>query len=101
MAKQKLTRSVVERLSPGDADYVVWDAELPGFGVRVKPSGVKSYVVQYRNRETGVSRRKTVGQTAPCSPSTRRGSGHGLFWRMPLREMTRSQTIAPFAPPPR
>src|SRR5215472_14312752 len=65
MAKQKLTRSVVERLSPGDADYVVWDAELPGFGVRVKPSGVKSYVVQYRNRETGVSRRKTVGQHGP------------------------------------
>ena len=62
MAKQKLTKSVVERLAPADADYVAWDAELPGFGVRVKPSGVKSYIVQYRNRKTGASRRKTIGQ---------------------------------------
>jgi integrase len=65
MAKQKLTKSFVERLSPADTDYVVWDAELPGFGVRVKPSGVKSYVVQYRNRKTGASRRKTIGQHGP------------------------------------
>ena len=65
MAKQKLTKSAVERLSPTDADYVVWDANLPGFGVRVKPSGVKSYVVQYRNRQTGASRRKTIGQHGP------------------------------------
>jgi integrase len=65
MAKQRLTKSVVEGLLPTDADYIVWDAELPGFGVRIKPSGVKSYVVQYRNRQTGTSRRKTVGQHGP------------------------------------
>jgi integrase len=65
MAKQKLTKSLVERLSPAAADYVVWDAELPGFGVRVKPTSVKSYIVQYRNRKSGVSRRKTIGQHGP------------------------------------
>jgi integrase len=65
MAKQKLTKPAIERFSPTDAEYVVWDAELPGFGVRVKPSGVKSYVVQYRNRKTGASRRKTIGQHGP------------------------------------
>ena len=65
MAKQRLTKSVVDRLKPAAADYLLWDAELPGFGVRVKPSGVKSYLVQYRNRKTGVSRRKTIGQHGP------------------------------------
>lgn len=62
MAKLKLTKSTVENLAPGSEDYVIWDSALPGFGVRVKPSKVKSYVVQYRNRKTGASRRKTIGQ---------------------------------------
>jgi integrase len=62
MARQKLTKSVVDRLSIRATEYVIWDAELPGFGVRVKPTGIKSFVVQYRNRKTGSSRRKTLGQ---------------------------------------
>src|SRR6516165_3128439 len=62
MARQKLTKSVVDRLSSRATEYVIWDAELPGFGIRVKPTGIKSFVVQYRNRKTGSSRRKTLGQ---------------------------------------
>jgi integrase len=62
MAKQELTKSAVESLACGGEEYVVWDSALPGFGIRVKPSNVKSYIVQYRNRKTGASRRKTIGQ---------------------------------------
>ena len=65
MAKKKLTKSAVERLAPSDQDCVTWDTALPGFGIRVKPSNVKSYIVQYRNRKSGASRRKTIGQHGP------------------------------------
>jgi hypothetical protein len=62
MARQRLSKSAVEGLLPGTADVLIWDAALPGFGVRVKPTGVRSYVVQYRNRATGASKRLTIGQ---------------------------------------
>jgi len=61
----KLSKSVVENIEPLETDVVVWDEALPGFGVRIKPSGVRSYVVQYRNRLTGASKRMTIGQHGP------------------------------------
>ena len=65
MAKQKLSKAAVERLQAGARELVVWDDALEGFGVRIKPTGVKSYIVQYRNRTTGASKRLTLGQHGP------------------------------------
>lgn len=42
-------------------DTFLWDGELRGFGIRVKPSGTKSFIIQYRNLE-GRTRRCVVGQ---------------------------------------
>lgn len=65
MAQLKLSKSTVDKIKPKSKDFIVWDMSFPSFGIRVKPSGVKSYLVQYRNRETGQSRRKTLGQHGP------------------------------------
>jgi Arm DNA-binding domain len=65
MARQKLTKTFVESIPIADHDVVVWDEALPGFGVRVKRSGVRSYIVQYRSRNTGASKRMTIGQHGP------------------------------------
>ena len=56
----KITKRVVENVKPGPSDVFLWDGETRGFGVRVKPSGRRSYIVQYRTLE-GVSRRMTLG----------------------------------------
>lgn len=67
----KLTNRTVSATRPRDRDVFVWDDELPGFGLRVKPSGVKSYVIQYRNRHND-SRRITIGRHGVIGPEKAR-----------------------------
>jgi integrase len=44
-----------------DKDVVMWDSGLPGFGLRARRNGKKTFVIQYRNR-CGRSRRMTIGR---------------------------------------
>ncbi len=48
MADLRITKRVVDRLTPRTNEFTVWDGKMPGFGVRVRPTGAKSYVVVYR-----------------------------------------------------
>lgn len=57
----KLTKRVIDQAKATKRDLILWDDSLPGFGVRVKPSGVKTFIVQYRNK-SGRSRRGSVGR---------------------------------------
>lgn len=45
----KLTKRAIDSLQARDKDYFEWDDELAGFGVRVWPTGKKTYVAQYRS----------------------------------------------------
>ncbi|MEI8396203.1 MAG: tyrosine-type recombinase/integrase [Rhodospirillaceae bacterium] len=44
----KLTKRTVEAAEPKEAEYMLWESDTPGFGVRVLPSGKKTYMIQYR-----------------------------------------------------
>ena len=58
----KLTKRSVDALAaPGKGQAFKWDGELRGFGVRVTASGLKSFILQYRNSE-GRSRRIVIGR---------------------------------------
>lgn len=60
-ADKKLTKRVVESIKPDKKDeLIVWDSEIRGFGLRVYPSGRRTYFVQYRN-EFHQTRRKKIG----------------------------------------
>ena len=56
----KLTKRAVEALKANGADTVYWDGELTGFGIRVRKSGRKNYVLQ--TRIDGKLRWFTIGQ---------------------------------------
>ena len=60
LQRTTISRRTVEALAVGK-DTVFWDSELPGFGVRVYPSGRKVYVVQTRAGGKA-AKRVTVGR---------------------------------------
>ena len=58
----RLTKRIVDSLkSEENKDVFVWDSEIRGLGVRLKPSGTKTFFVQYRNQARR-TRRLVVGQ---------------------------------------
>lgn len=57
---QRITKRAVDALRPGERDTLLWDAELPGFGVRCRSSGGKFYVLKYR--AGGRQRWYTIGR---------------------------------------
>src|SRR3546814_648616 len=76
----KITKRVVDAAETGSKDYVIWDDELPGFGLRVFASGKRSYVIQYRSR--GRSRRYTIGLHGVWSPETARREARSQLGRV-------------------
>jgi integrase/uncharacterized protein (DUF433 family) len=61
----KLTKRTIEALPVKPGDYIQFDSELAGFGVRVMPSGKRFFLIQYRRN--GRSRRVMLGQFGPVT----------------------------------
>lgn len=75
--RTKLTKRLVDGLEADpQRDRIVWDTEVPGFGIRIKASGVRSYLVNYRNAR-GRSRRLTLGKHGVLTPEEARTLARG------------------------
>jgi len=74
MSKSTITKSLVDSLRPRAAEYAVWDEKLPGFGVRVRPTGGITFIVVYRagTGRTAPTRRFTIGAVGKMTPDQAR-----------------------------
>jgi len=73
----KLTKRLVDSLKPKASDVVHWDSALSGFGVRVRPSGRKSYIVKCRCR--GRQIKMTIGTHGPITVEQARTKARGII----------------------
>ncbi len=76
-AQIKITKRTVDKLQADGRDQFYWDADLPGFGLRVRESGRKYYVAQFR--ANGRLRRMTLGRHGTIAPETARRRAMALI----------------------
>lgn len=70
----KITKKTVDALKPEADRFMSWDTEIPGFGVRVYPTGRKVYVLKYRvgGGRSGRIRWGTLGIHGSLTPDQAR-----------------------------
>lgn len=83
MATGFITKRTVDACEPQDRQFILWDGgdrAVKGFGLLVLPSGVKSYIYQYRlGGRAGKTRRYTLGRHgSPWTPDSAREAAKAL-----------------------
>jgi integrase len=81
----KLTRDSVAKLTlpPGRSEHVIWDDDIPGFGVRLRPHSA-TYVFRYRHGAR--QPRVTIGNVTAITISQARATAAKLYARVKLGE---------------
>ena len=83
----RLTKRTVEAIRPGERDRFLWDDELRGFGLRVYPSGVRKYLLQWKR--DGRTRRLVLGAHGPLTCEEARNDA-----RAKLGELAKGRDLA-------
>lgn len=111
MNRQRLTKKLVDSEQARDRDRIIWDSDLIGFGLRIRPGGSKTFIAQYRagGGRSGMTRRYTVGRYGVVTVDEARseakkilaaatqGSDPSKARQAKRREMTVEQLIGQFA----
>lgn len=82
--RKKLNKSAIDALAPRDREYLVWDTSLSNFGIRVQPSGRKSFLIQYRHQRR--TRRYAIGPFGPLTVQQARLKAKELLGQVALGE---------------
>jgi integrase len=76
----KLGQRLASTLQPNGADSIVWDDEIRGFGLRVRASGQKRWIFQYRPSGQATTKRLVIGDAGVMKAEEARtiAKGHSL-----------------------
>src|ERR1700722_1912921 len=77
----KLTKRFVDALKPVTRDTLFRDDELAGFALRAKPTGVRTWVIQYRN-SGGRTRKLALGRVGVLTPDEARQQARKALGRV-------------------
>jgi hypothetical protein len=75
----KLTKRFVDAIRPTGKEAFYWDDDMPGFGLRQKPTGALTWVVQYREKGHGQTRRMALGRVGILTPAEARTEARGAL----------------------
>ncbi len=80
--KLTIAKRAIDSLKPAEKPWIAWDDKLTGFGVQVHPSGVKSYIVNYRPGSGGraaPNKRLVIGRCDRMAAEQARREAHRLL----------------------
>ena len=87
MARLRLTKRTVDKTTPRNKPFVLYDGELAGFGLRVMPSGFRSWIVEYRPHGGGrgvAKKRMTLAAVGKLSPDQARAQAKTILANVAL-----------------
>src|SRR3979411_3068904 len=86
---RRLTKRVIDSLKPRAKPYYAYDGELPGFALRVPPSGFQSFLFEYRPRDASgragrhvLKKRVTIAPYGLMTPDQARAAAMALLLKV-------------------
>ena len=89
---QRLSNKFIEKLS-STTEKIYWDSAIRGFGIRISPSGRKSFIVNWRNNE-GRQGRKVIGVHGKITTEQARQLAQKYFYQISQGEEPRRNAQA-------
>jgi integrase len=75
------------------SEYTIWDAELAGFGLRIRPSGHAFWTARVRHR--GKQRRITIGRVEDVEATFARAQARRLLAQVSLDGLPQRRSVKP------